>query len=129
MTDDAWVLQKIDTISEKVAQIDSIQAMLSSMREQQATQTETLAKLSESVAKLAVIEERQAATNAQLAALQTDNTRSFERAFGKIEALESRVDKLEQSEAGNERVRWVVWTGVGLVLTGVGAAVLKNIGL
>ena len=28
MADDAWVLQKIDTISEKVAQIDSIQAML-----------------------------------------------------------------------------------------------------
>lgn len=129
MTDINWVLQKIETINERLGEIDKIRVMLNSIREQQKEQIESLERLTDSIIRLAVIEERQTAMNLQLMTLQSDNAKSFDRMFSKIDAIESRVDELEKKEQHNERIRWLVWSAVGIALTSVVTMIMKFIGL
>lgn len=129
MEQQEWAAKTLEMIAHQVGKIERIEASIEALKEQQAVQTRTLAQLTETVSKLAVIEERQASTNAQLRELEMKNDKSFTRAFEALDLLENRIDKLEQSEAQNERIRWIVWSAVGLLLTAILTTIVRHVGL
>lgn len=77
-----------------------------------------LGKLSDAIVKLALVEQRQTATTAAL-----------ERAFTALEAVEKRVASLELESANSARISKWIDRGILAVLAGVGAMVLKKIGV